>query len=799
MSIPLVNRPEVGRTFPVHRTPKLLASYSNILAGLMLICLAGCNGGKEEQSPADSPAQSKPAESVVSIPDVSIFDAAGNGNVDAIKQHIAASADIDQKQPGSGNSPLSIACMMGQTDVAKALIEAGAAIEAKGKEQTTPLFNAAFFCRPETVRLLLQHKANVNTTDKNGTPLIDVMAAPWEAIAGIYQFIYAAIGLEFDGDKIKATRPLILKVLKEHIANEPNAGSAMTPKRTAAEVTAIRGKLPPITDADWSMYNHDVRGWRFNSAEDALSPDNAAKLVEKWRFPSSSSPMTVGAIHATPTVVNGHAYFGTATYPAFYKLKPDGTLAWVYRIPKNKTPHILPQGGVNTINVNDGIVTSALVTNRGVYIGNSSGMFFALDRVTGEELWKVDTRAEGFPNHHAINTFNASAILADGKVIVGGGGYEHPYPLDPEYQCCTGRGFVVALDPDSGEVVWKYEVGEEPQKFPEPIAIEDDNGKHVFTHGPSTSSVWSTPSFDEATGTIFFGTDVHNSPRQPTDDDPRLYSKYSAAVIAVGVKTGREKWVTQLNAGDIFNHTMSGYDSKTGRYKDCSIGDTPKLYQIDVEDVPTSVVGVGCKNGGFYVMRADNGELVAQTPVYSGKPKYPLAPSRDPRMIALPSAIGGIQTGCATDGTSVFTNGMDWLSLNTNTTKTKKSVAPEAGRVVCLQTDLENESWRHERPKIRSPLYTGGDPVAAGIALGGDIACFAPAVSEQLVVLNASSGDVLKQLPIGAVWSGPSISRGRIYVGTGSVMFLKQQWTGALISFGLPGEDEVDRMGAGNE
>ena len=287
---------------------------------------------------------------------------------------------------------------------------------------------------------------------------------------------------------------------------------------------------------------------------------------------------------------------------------------------------------------------------------------------------------------------------------------------------------------------------------------------------------------------------MHNSPRQPTDDDPRLYSKYSAAVIAVDVRTGKEKWVTQVNAGDVFNHTMSAYDSKTGRYKDCSIGDTPKLYQIDVEGVPTSVVGVGCKNGGFYVMRADNGELVANTPVYSGKPKYPLSPSRDPRMIALPSAIGGIQTGCATDGKNVFTNSIDWLSLNTKTPG-----SPEAGRVVCVQSDLKNEHWRHERPRITSPLYTGGDPVAAGIAIGGGVACFAPVVSEQLVVLNAKTGDVLKQFPIGASWTGPSISRGRIYVGTGSVMFLKQQRTGALISFGLPGEDEVDRMGAGNE
>jgi len=49
------------------------------------------------------------------------------------------------------------------------------------------------------------------------------------------------------------------------------------------------------------------------------------------------------------------------------------------------------------------------------------------------------------------------------------------------------------------------------------------------------------------------------------------------------------------------------------------------------------------------------------------------------------------------------------------------------------------------------------------------------------------------------VWSGPSISRGRIYVGTGSILFLKQQLKGSLISYGLPGEDEIERMGAGTE
>ena len=557
---------------------------------------------------------------------------------------------------------------------------------------------------------------------------------------------------------------------------------------------AERRKLPPITAADWSTYNHDVRGWRFNSAEQSLSAKNASKLEEKWQFPRQGSTERIGAIHGTPSVVNGHVYFGTATYPAFYKLKPDGTLAWVYRLQTGKATAVLPEGGSNLIDAENGIITSALITDTTVFFGSNLGMFYALDRLTGAEIWKENTRADGFPGHHPINVFMASAILADGKVIVGGGGYEHPYPLDPDYECCTGRGFVVAFDPANGKVVWKYDVGQKPEKFNEPVVMVDEKGKHIFQYGPSTSSVWSTPSYDKVSGTIYFGTDVNNAPRRPTKDDPRYDTPYSAAVVAVDVKTGKEKWVTQLNRGDIYNHSLAGYDPKTGLYKDGSVGDTPKIYSINVAGHDEKVVGVGCKNGGFYVLRADDGTLITNTPVFAGKPEYPLEPKPDPRMIALPSLLGGIQTGCATDGKNVFTNGIDWISISS-----QKPGAPEGGRVVSVSGDLIEENWRHNRPKVGSVFQKIGDPVAAGIALANNIACFAPAVSEKLVVLDTDSGKVLNEFPIGTVWSGPSISRGRIYVGTGSILFLKKQVTGTLYSFGLSGEDEISRSGSGNE
>ena len=120
--------------------------------------------------------------------------------------------------------------------------------------------------------------------------------------------------------------------------------------------------------------------------------------------------------------------------------------------------------------------------------------------------------------------------------------------------------------------------------------------------------------------------------------------------------------------------------------------------------------------------------------------------------------------------------------------------------MVCIHPDAEKEFWRHERPIIKSRSRGKiGDPVGSGIALGGGIACFTTTVSEQLVVLDAANGKVLKSKHIGTVWSGPSISRGRIYVGTGSILFLKKQMNGILYSFGLPGEDEVGRLGGGDE
>jgi glucose dehydrogenase len=97
---------------------------------------------------------------------------------------------------------------------------------------------------------------------------------------------------------------------------------------------------PPVTPADWPTYNHDPAGWRLNPAETTLGPANVGKLTEMWRFPAADSKEAIGVVHATPAVVNGEVYFGTATFPAFYKLGADGKQLWVHRSSARKA--VLP-------------------------------------------------------------------------------------------------------------------------------------------------------------------------------------------------------------------------------------------------------------------------------------------------------------------------------------------------------------------------------------------------------------------------------------------------------------------------
>ncbi len=117
-------------------------------------------------------------------PDISIHKAASTGNIEAVKQHIAAGADVNAKSAIS--TPLHQAAYKGHKEIAELLIAAGADVNASRigsytrgnnvKEYNngiTPLHDAAAMGHKEIAELLIAKGANVNAKSVRGHTPVD--------------------------------------------------------------------------------------------------------------------------------------------------------------------------------------------------------------------------------------------------------------------------------------------------------------------------------------------------------------------------------------------------------------------------------------------------------------------------------------------------------------------------------------------------------------------------------------------------------------------------------------------------
>ena len=103
-----------------------------------------------------------------SAADISIHKAALDGNIVAIKQHLAAGTDVNAKGK-YGRAPLHYAATK---EIIEPLIAKGADVNAKDKDGGTPLHYAAKYGRKETIELLIAKGADMNAnSDDYGTPL----------------------------------------------------------------------------------------------------------------------------------------------------------------------------------------------------------------------------------------------------------------------------------------------------------------------------------------------------------------------------------------------------------------------------------------------------------------------------------------------------------------------------------------------------------------------------------------------------------------------------------------------------
>lgn len=193
-----------------------MKTFGKTLAGmaiLVIVAMTSCINQEAESSKGEV-SSGKSMQSNAAGND--IHTAAYLGDLNSIRQHIRAGANLDEKNQNGGTA-LIIAIIFDKTDVAKALIEGGADLAVANNEGATPLHVAAFFCRPELVEVLLNNGADKALRNQYGSTALETVAGPFEEIRSVYDAIGGSLkplGLDLDYAYIEATRPQIAEMLR---------------------------------------------------------------------------------------------------------------------------------------------------------------------------------------------------------------------------------------------------------------------------------------------------------------------------------------------------------------------------------------------------------------------------------------------------------------------------------------------------------------------------------------------------------------------------------------------------------
>ena len=113
---------------------------------------------------------------------VNIWSAAKTGNLEALKVHLANGVNLNTQDPQFGLAALSWAIFAGEVEIAEQLIKAGADVNAKNRDGSTPLHEAAFMGRSTMARILIQNGADMDAVNDDGQTPFNLAQADWKDI-----------------------------------------------------------------------------------------------------------------------------------------------------------------------------------------------------------------------------------------------------------------------------------------------------------------------------------------------------------------------------------------------------------------------------------------------------------------------------------------------------------------------------------------------------------------------------------------------------------------------------------------
>jgi alcohol dehydrogenase (cytochrome c) len=275
------------------------------------------------------------------------------------------------------------------------------------------------------------------------------------------------------------------------------AASALTPPASAQDYPSVTDERLRNPEPDnWLSYRGNYAGWGY-SALDQVDTSNVRDLAPVWTFSTGS---TGG--HEAPPVVNGGVMF--VTTPGNQLLAIDvrsGDLLWRYE-------HELPADLVAFHDTNRGV---ALFGDK-VYMATLDARVVTLEARTGVPVWDTSV-ADNRSGYY----MTLAPLAARGRIMVGVSGGELGI-----------RGFVVALDSETGAEVWRTHT------VPGPGEPGHDTwpGESWRTGG---AAVWLTGHFDPDMGLTYWGT---GNPGPWIGDQRPGDNLYTNSVIALDVESG---------------------------------------------------------------------------------------------------------------------------------------------------------------------------------------------------------------------------------------------------------------------
>jgi quinate dehydrogenase (quinone) len=386
---------------------------------------------------------------------------------------------------------------------------------------------------------------------------------------------------------------------------------------------------PASADApkDWRHWGNTVGGTRFGPL-DQINKSNVDKLEVAWTFRTGDIPQSNGfgaEDQGTPIQVGDAIYLCTAHNQVFALDADTGAKRWSYD-PKATAPNWQRCRGVAYFEepTTGGAPAVATATpapaaadcRRRILTTTIDARLIALDADTGKPCsgfgtdGTVDLKVGMGQVKPGFYTLTAAPLVAGDLVVLGGRVADNIEVNEPS-------GVIRAFDVRTGKMVWVWDLSEE-------VAGQPRDPNRDYTR--ATPNVWTSMAYDEKLGLVYLPTgnttpDAWGGQRTPQDD------KYSSSVVALDVKTGKERWVFQTARHDLWDYDVPAQPTLIDVPDTNGSGMLPGLVQVT-------------KSGQVFLLNRETGQPIAEvkeTPVPQGKASGERYSPTQPMSVGLPS------------------------------------------------------------------------------------------------------------------------------------------------------------------